>query len=154
MIISESANANTPSKVDEKTKDEMHMNDVVSEFKKLEIAGELKPEPMLLENPGRFVLFPIKHSDIWKMYKQAESSFWTAEELDLAQDATDWEKLTENDKKFIKNVQWAIHVMPDVPWIATQDPQGELQGEAWRVNRRCWHSFGKSAGWRGPHQCE
>ena len=54
LIVNESANASTPSKVDEKTNDifEKHMNDIVSDFKKMELNGELKPEPMLVENPG------------------------------------------------------------------------------------------------------
>lgn len=29
-------------------------------------------EPLLQENPNRFVMFPIKHPDIWKFYKKAE----------------------------------------------------------------------------------
>ena len=41
-------------------------------------------EPMLIENKQRFVLFPIKHPKVWEMYKKAEASFWTAEEVDLA----------------------------------------------------------------------
>ena len=41
-------------------------------------------EPILKENKGRFVLFPIKYPRIWEMYKKAEASFWTAEEIDLA----------------------------------------------------------------------
>ncbi len=45
-------------------------------------------EPLLQENPHRFVLLPIEHEDIWQMYKQAEASFWTAEEIDLAMDTT------------------------------------------------------------------
>jgi ribonucleoside-diphosphate reductase beta chain len=61
-------------------------------------------EPILQENPGRFVLFPIKYSEIWNMYKQAEASFWTAEEIDLQQDLTDWETLSEDEKHFIKHV--------------------------------------------------
>ena len=41
-------------------------------------------EPLLQENKQRFVLFPIKHPEVWEMYKKAEASFWTAEEIDLA----------------------------------------------------------------------
>ncbi|MDP5076385.1 MAG: ribonucleotide-diphosphate reductase subunit beta, partial [Flavobacteriales bacterium] len=41
-------------------------------------------EPLLKENPDRFVLFPIIHQDIWQMYKTSEASFWTAEEIDLS----------------------------------------------------------------------
>lgn len=62
-------------------------------------------EPILIENPNRFVLFPIQHDDIWAWYKLSEASFWTAEEIDLSADLVDWEtKLTDNDKHFIKNV--------------------------------------------------
>ncbi len=62
-------------------------------------------EPILTENKDRFVLFPIKHKDIWDMYKKAEASFWTAEEIDLAPDLQDWNnKLNNDEKHFIKNV--------------------------------------------------
>ena len=62
-------------------------------------------EPLLIENKDRFVLFPIKHHDIWEMYKKAEASFWTAEEIDLAPDIVDWnEKLNTDEKHFIKHV--------------------------------------------------
>lgn len=61
-------------------------------------------EPLLKPNKDRFVLFPIKEQEIWKMYKQAEASFWTAEEIDLHQDLTDWAKMTDDEKHFIKHV--------------------------------------------------
>lgn len=61
-------------------------------------------EPILKENGGRFVLFPIEHDDIWEFYKKAEASFWTAEEIDLLQDLIDWQKLNDNERHFIKHV--------------------------------------------------
>jgi ribonucleoside-diphosphate reductase beta chain len=62
-------------------------------------------EPILQENKDRFVLFPIKHNDIWEMYKKAEASFWTAEEIDLSSDQTDWtSKLNDDERHFIKHV--------------------------------------------------
>jgi len=62
-------------------------------------------EHILKENPGRFVMFPLKYHDIWEKYKTAEHSFWTAEEIDLAQDLTDWnEKLNDDERHYIKNV--------------------------------------------------
>jgi ribonucleoside-diphosphate reductase beta chain len=65
----------------------------------------MQVEPILLDNNDRFVLFPIKHQDIWQMYKQAEASFWTAEELDLTDDLHHWaNKLNEDEKYFIKNI--------------------------------------------------
>ena len=63
------------------------------------------PEPLLEPQNNRFTLFPIKHDDIWKMYKKAEASFWTAEEMDLAKDRNDWDhKLNDNERHFIKNI--------------------------------------------------
>ena len=62
-------------------------------------------EPILAENKDRFVIFPIKHNDIWEFYKKSEASFWTAEEIDLSQDMTDWNnKLNDNERHFIKHV--------------------------------------------------
>jgi ribonucleoside-diphosphate reductase beta chain len=62
------------------------------------------PEPLLMENPDRFVIFPIKHPDLWSKYKQHMSVFWTPEEIDLSKDMKDWEKLTDNERHFIKNI--------------------------------------------------
>ena len=65
----------------------------------------LAPEPILEDNPGRFVLFPIEHDDIWSFYKKSEASFWTAEEIDLGADMVDWDtKLNDNERFFIKNI--------------------------------------------------
>lgn len=64
-----------------------------------------KVEPLLEENPNRFVLFPIQHDDIWNFYKKSEASFWTAEEIDLHQDISDWEnKLNDDERHFVKHV--------------------------------------------------
>ncbi len=67
---------------------------------------KLRPEvePILQENPHRFVLMPIKYNEIWEMYKKQVASFWTAEEIDLFQDLFDWEKLNDNERHFIKYV--------------------------------------------------
>ncbi|MBO9582555.1 MAG: ribonucleotide-diphosphate reductase subunit beta [Flavobacterium sp.] len=62
-------------------------------------------EPILQENKNRFVIFPIKHHDIWEWYKKMEASFWTAEEIDLHQDLTDWNnKLNDDERYFIKHI--------------------------------------------------
>lgn len=61
-------------------------------------------EPILKENKNRFVLFPIKHDDIWQFYKKAEASFWTAEEIDLSQDLKDWNNMTDGERHFISHV--------------------------------------------------
>ena len=61
-------------------------------------------EPLLRDNPNRFCLFPIKHPKIWEMYKKAEASFWTAEEVDLTYDFKDWVTLNEHEQHFISHV--------------------------------------------------
>ena len=62
-------------------------------------------EPLLKENKNRFVIFPIQHDDIWEWYKKSEASFWTAEEIDLHQDLSDWaNKLNDDERYFIKHI--------------------------------------------------
>ena len=61
-------------------------------------------EPILEEDKSRFVLFPIKHWDIWEYYKTHEASFWTAEEIDLGQDMKDWNNLSDGERHFISHV--------------------------------------------------
>jgi len=72
---------------------------ISEEFKELE-----KEDPMLKENPNRWVMFPIQHPQVWEMYKKHEASFWTAEEIDLSQDTKDWDKLNDSERHFIKHV--------------------------------------------------
>lgn len=68
------------------------------------VVGTEENEPLLMENPHRFVLFPIKFDDIWKKYKEAESSIWTMEEIDLSSDLKDWDALNADEQHFIKHV--------------------------------------------------
>ena len=63
-----------------------------------------KHEPLLADNPNRFVLFPIQYPKIWEAYKRAEASFWTAEEIDFSIDMDHWVKLSDGEKHFIKNI--------------------------------------------------
>jgi ribonucleoside-diphosphate reductase beta chain len=63
-----------------------------------------KQELLLQEDPNRLTIFPIKHMSIWNMYKKAVASFWVAEELDLSKDMDDWERLTDNERHFLKNI--------------------------------------------------
>merc|ERR1719171_2031764 len=72
---------------------------ISAEFLELE-----KSDPLLMENPQRWVMFPIQYPQVWEMYKKHEASFWTAEEVDLSQDNKDWEALSEKEQHFIKHV--------------------------------------------------
>lgn len=96
-------------------------------------------EPILEENNERFVLFPIKHEDIWQMYKQAEASFWTAEEIDLSPDMADWEnKLTDDEKYFIKNVL-AFFAASD--GIVNENLAVNFMKEVQYPEARCFYGF-------------
>jgi len=61
-------------------------------------------EPLLDHNPNRFCTFPIKYHSIWEMYKKAEASFWTAEEIDLGSDYKDWESMKSGEQHFVKHI--------------------------------------------------
>jgi ribonucleotide reductase beta subunit family protein with ferritin-like domain len=62
------------------------------------------PEPLLHRDENRFVLFPIRHPDIWEHYKRHMASFWTPEEIDLSRDKADWERLTDDERWFVTHV--------------------------------------------------
>ena len=61
-------------------------------------------DPILTPDNSRFTTFPINYPDLWSLYKKAVSSFWTVEEIDLASDLKDWEKLNDDERHFIKMV--------------------------------------------------
>lgn len=70
-----------------------------------DIDGFIEPICREDDSGSRFSLFPIEHPDLWNMYKQHVASFWTADEIDLSADLTDWhENLTENERHFISMV--------------------------------------------------
>tara|TARA_Y100000361_G_scaffold56790_1_gene49619 strand:+ start:10716 stop:11723 length:1008 start_codon:yes stop_codon:yes gene_type:complete len=61
-------------------------------------------EPLLQQDDNRYVMFPIQHNDIWEMYKRSIDSFWHTGEISLAQDLNDWNKLSDDEKNFIKMI--------------------------------------------------
>merc|ERR1712241_639421 len=78
---------------------------VTKDITSSEMTVNFSEEPLLRENPNRFVILPIQYDDIWRMYKKAQASFWTAEEVDLEKDLRDWnEKLKDDERYFISHV--------------------------------------------------
>ena len=54
---------------------------------------------------AQLIISPFRYGDIWQMYKKAEASFWTAEEVDLSKDLDDWnDKLKEEERDFVSHV--------------------------------------------------
>ncbi|KAJ4894398.1 Ribonucleoside-diphosphate reductase small chain A [Raphanus sativus] len=77
----------------------------VKEGQRRDLEGEeWEEEPLLRAQNQRFTMFPIRYKSIWEMYKKAEASFWTAEEVDLSTDVQHWEKLSDSEKHFISHV--------------------------------------------------
>jgi ribonucleotide reductase beta subunit family protein with ferritin-like domain len=61
-------------------------------------------EYLLKPNPNRFVIFPIKHMDIWESFQKQRKAMWFEHEVDLVPDIKDWKNLNDNERYFIKNV--------------------------------------------------
>lgn len=98
-----------------------------------------KDEPILQENPNRFVLFPIKYNSIWQAYKKAEASFWTAEEVDLGKDLHDWEhKLNKDERYFISHVL-AFFAASD--GIVNENLVERFSGEVGIPEAKCFYGF-------------
>ncbi|KAL7529618.1 hypothetical protein ACHAWF_003052 [Thalassiosira exigua] len=77
----------------------------MSQHKRDELAGLHEEEPLLrVDGDRRFVLFPLRDHEIWAMYKKAQASIWTAEEIDLIEDLAHWQRLTPNDRHFVSHV--------------------------------------------------
>lgn len=109
-----------------------------SEHKIAELSGRFLEEPLLKENPSRFVLFPIEDADIWQMYKKAEASFWTAEEIDLASDLKDWDTLSNNERHFISHIL-AFFAASD--GIVNENLSGNFATEVQSAEARCFYGF-------------
>lgn len=106
---------------------------------KIENAKKFAGEPLLQENPDRFVLFPIRYKEIWDMYKKALASFWTAEEIDLGNDVADWEtKLTPPERHFISHVL-AFFAASD--GIVNENLATRFMGEVQIPEARCFYGF-------------
>lgn len=95
-------------------------------------------EPLLRDNPKRFVIFPISYPDIWAKYKQAEASFWTTEEVDLQRDMEDWKKLTNDERHFIGHVL-AFFAASD--GIVNENLVERFSQEVQVTEARCFYGF-------------
>jgi len=95
-------------------------------------------EPLLAENKDRFVILPIKYPEVWKMYKKAEASFWTAEEIDLSLDYKDWERFNDGERHFISHIL-AFFAASD--GIVNENLAVNFMGEVQIPEARCFYGF-------------
>ncbi|OAL21161.1 hypothetical protein AYO20_11417 [Fonsecaea nubica] len=96
-------------------------------------------EPLLQENPHRFVLFPLKYHEIWNMYKRAEASFWTAEEVDLSKDLHDWHNRLNNDERYFISHVLAFFAASD--GIVNENLLERFSAEVQVPEARCFYGF-------------
>lgn len=96
-------------------------------------------EPLLKVDENRTVLFPIQYKDIWMMYKKAEASFWTIEEVDLSKDNYDWDnKLTDNERYFISRIL-AFFAASD--GIVNENLVERFTNDVKNLEARCFYGF-------------
>lgn len=103
-----------------------------------ETKSQKELEPLLQDNPRRFVVLPIQYNDIWKMYKKAEASFWTAEEVDLSKDLGHWETLKDEERHFISHVL-AFFAASD--GIVNENLVERFSKEVQVTEARCFYGF-------------
>jgi ribonucleoside-diphosphate reductase beta chain len=95
-------------------------------------------EDLLRDNPGRFVIFPIVHKEIWDMYEKEIASFWTVAEVDLSKDGAHWEKLTSDEKHFISHIL-AFFAASD--GIVNENLASRFMREVQVPEARCFYGF-------------
>lgn len=98
----------------------------------------MSDEPLLQPTNDRFVIFPIRHQEMWDMYKKAEACFWTAEELDLSDDINHWANLSDNERHFLTHVL-AFFAASD--GIVNENLAMNFMSEVQVAEARCFYGF-------------
>ncbi|KAG5648693.1 Ribonucleotide-diphosphate reductase (RNR), small subunit [Asterophora parasitica] len=139
-IIDDARLSNSPKSV--VSDDDATLEDDLVELRK-KFVGDIdlpeSEEPLLKESRRRFVLFPIQYPEIWQMYKKAEASFWTAEEMDLSKDLHDWNnRMNDNERHFISHVL-AFFAASD--GIVNENLLERFSNEVQVAEARCFYGF-------------
>lgn len=129
--------------VSQKADDDTEPRSAIDNYVYGRFVGEVdlpeEEEPILKENKGRFVLFPIRYHEIWQMYKKAEASFWTAEEIDLSKDLYDWDnRMTDPERHFVSHVL-AFFAASD--GIVNENLVERFSAEVQATEARCFYGF-------------
>lgn len=95
-------------------------------------------DPLLTEDNNRFVMFPIKDTEIWDMYKKQVECFWRAEEIDLSKDVASWNKLNKDEQYFVKMIL-AFFAASD--GIVLENLAGRFMSEVQLAEARAFYGF-------------
>jgi ribonucleoside-diphosphate reductase subunit M2 len=138
-----SFDATSPTTEDVVEVKKVNIAEIEAEPKALTVAESIKAmeadEPLLQPNPNRFVLFPLKYHEIWQMYKKAEASFWTAEEIDLSKDLHDWNNRLNDDERYFISHVLAFFAASD--GIVNENLLERFSGEVQVPEARCFYGF-------------
>jgi ribonucleoside-diphosphate reductase subunit M2 len=119
--------------------EEYTAQNITMEIKKLTLKALEREETILKENTQRFVLFPIQYPELWKAYKRAEASFWTAEEIELTKDKQDWDlQMNDNERYFIKHI---LGFFAGSDGIVLENLMQNFSTEVQLPEARCFYSF-------------
>ncbi|EIW82404.1 ribonucleotide reductase small subunit [Coniophora puteana RWD-64-598 SS2] len=141
-LVDDKRRSNSPDTLGSETSDDVEARDPLEELR-TKFVGDINlpesEEPLLKESKRRFVLFPIQYHEIWQMYKKAEASFWTAEEMDLSKDLHDWNnRLNNNERHFISHVL-AFFAASD--GIVNENLVERFSNEVQAAEARCFYGF-------------
>lgn len=98
----------------------------------------MKQNPLLDANPKRFVILPIEYPKLWELYKKHKAAFWTAEEIDLSADRTDWDRLGAGERHFISHIL-AFFAASD--GIVNENLAVNFMREVQLAEARCFYGF-------------
>ncbi|TCD67677.1 Ribonucleotide-diphosphate reductase (RNR), small subunit [Steccherinum ochraceum] len=144
VVIDDSKRSKSPASITDSTDEDVFTvkEPTIDELRKRFVGDVSLPEnkePLLMESKRRFVLFPIQYHEIWQMYKKAEASFWTAEEMDLSKDMHDWtNRLNDNERHFISHVL-AFFAASD--GIVNENLVERFSNEVQAAEARCFYGF-------------
>lgn len=96
-------------------------------------------DPLLTPNDSRYVMFPIKDADIWKMYKKQVDCFWRAEEIDFSKDLMDWNEKLNNEERYFISMVLAFFAASD--GIVTENLAIRFMGDVQLAEARAFYGF-------------
>jgi ribonucleoside-diphosphate reductase beta chain len=95
-------------------------------------------EPLLMEDMARLTAFPIEMPDVYELYKKAVASFWTADEINLRQDADDFALLSADERHFLSYV---LAFFASSDGIITENIMGSFANEVQKSEPRLFYAF-------------
>lgn len=101
-------------------------------------AAALTTDPILHDSDPSYSLFPVKFEPLWRLYKLAADSYWTAEEIDLSGDVAAWEKLTDGERGLLSSTL-AFFACSDA--LVNENICAHFMNEVAPQEAKCFYAF-------------